>query len=159
MQRTKFWNPCDVEQRPERFSKSRIYPNPFPTYHRLDFIFRCTVCHTHFLSFCRLRRHFKQTHDLKEFKCKYRKCVDSFTTESEMEMHIAQRHKQKECPHCKRLVHESYLAKHVQETHEGDCMVCELCGKICLNRYTYNWHHRTKHNDIVEMVCDLCKRT
>lgn len=121
---------------------------------------RCKVCEMHFLSSNNLDRHIKQAHELKEFKCQHMFCVDSFATQKLLDEHFAANHSRTECPHCKKMILETYIAQHIRDRHEAEKrgIICELCGKISLNKQTHRTHYQTVHDDSEKLQCDMCGR-
>lgn len=120
--------------------------------------FRCKTCELHFLSYNRLIRHIKEIHELKKFKCDDAKCVDSFDTQKLLDDHIATKHKRAECPHCKKNVLESFLAKHIENRHGTQHVVCELCGKVSLNKQMHKEHYKATHEVNERLQCDICSQ-
>lgn len=132
----------------------------FSSYKRSTITYRCKVCETHFLSSNCLDRHIKQSHEMKEFKCQHMFCVESFATQEMMDEHFAANHSRVECPHCKKMILESYITQHIRDRHDVEKrgVICELCGKVSLNKQMHKAHHRTAHNDSEKLQCDLCGR-
>lgn len=124
------------------------------------FTCRCKVCQTHFLSSNCLDRHIKQSHEMKEFKCQHMFCVESFSTQKILDEHFAANHSRKECPHCKKMILETYLTQHIRDRHDVEKrgVVCELCGKVSLNKQMHKAHYQTAHNDSEQLQCDICGR-
>lgn len=122
--------------------------------------YKCKVCNEVYLAYHAVHRHFKLTHDLKEFRCKYAKCVESFDTEQTMTEHFEQTHKQIQCVQCNRMVLQTNIVKHIEENHSNNSAMCELCGKVLSNKYTYQAHMRTVHTarEETKMQCDICKQ-
>lgn len=118
--------------------------------------FRCKTCDLHFLSNIRLNRHVKELHDVKQFKCEDSKCVDSFDTQQLLDEHITVKHKRTECQHCNKMVLESFLAKHIENRHGTAHMICELCGKVSLNKQMHREHYRALHEVVEKLQCDIC---
>lgn len=123
------------------------------TFHPNSFS-RCETCKMHFLTFHFLNRHQKETHNAKEFKCKEPKCVDSFETQQLLDAHSAKKHSRVECPHCKKKVTDSFLVRHIRDRHGTNDVVCELCGKVSLNKALHREHHKISH--VERLQCDIC---
>lgn len=117
---------------------------------------RCQTCELHFLSYNRLNRHIKEVHDVKEFKCSDSKCVDSFDTQQQLDDHNETKHKRSQCPHCDKLVLASFLAKHIENRHGTGHIICELCGKVSLNKQMHKDHYRVFHEVAQSLQCDIC---
>lgn len=118
---------------------------------------RCETCKMHFLSFQRLERHVKQTHDAKEFKCRDLTCVDSFETQQLLDAHIATKHKRVECPICKKSFVENGLAAHIRKRHEkSQSVCCELCGKVSSDKQMHKYHCDSVHKVVQRLQCDIC---
>lgn len=123
------------------------------------FMIRCDKCKLHFLSFIRLDRHCKLTHDAKEFKCADLKCVDSFETQQLADDHYAERHKRKECPVCKKMIMETALADHIRTRHDpSTSVICEVCGKVSKDRLKHSTHLKQAHDPRGSLQCDICKK-
>lgn len=111
----------------------------------------------HFLTFSRLNRHIKEVHEVKEFKCKEPKCVDSFNTQKLLDDHTVKRHTRVACPICQKMIADKLLTLHIQNMHEASNNVCcELCGKVSLNKQTHKAHYQTAHTTVERLQCDIC---
>lgn len=111
----------------------------------------------HFLAISRLERHIKEMHDVKEFKCSSLRCVESFATQKMLDEHIAQNHTRTECPHCKRMILVSYIAKHIRDRHDVDSrVICDICGKASVNHQMHTQHYRAAHVISEKLQCDIC---
>lgn len=111
----------------------------------------------HFLTFHRLDRHIKEIHDIKAFKCPYLGCVDSFDTQELLDNHFTQNHTRTECPHCKKMILVSYIAKHIKDRHDVDNrVVCDMCGKVSVNYHMHAQHYRAAHIVSEKLQCDIC---
>lgn len=118
---------------------------------------RCKTCDVHFLSFFRLERHTKETHDVKEFKCKEQKCVESFETQQLLDDHMTEKHTRMECPHCKKMIIKIHYEHHLRVRHDSSNNVCcELCGKVSINKQVHNAHYRAVHEVTARLQCDIC---
>lgn len=120
--------------------------------------FQCKVCEMHFLSLNSLERHIKQSHDVKEFKCQHMFCVESFDTRQSLDEHFTANHSRSECPYCKKMILDAYYMQHVRDKHEEEKrgIVCELCGKISLNKHRHTIHFQTAHGETEKLQCDIC---
>lgn len=114
----------------------------------------------HFLTINKLNRHFKETHDVHDFKCKDAKCVESFETERLRNDHFAKRHKRKKCPHCKKMIVAYGLAKHIEANHiqKKSDVICELCGKVSRDANGHSAHLKQEHDPRGSLQCDICKQ-
>lgn len=118
---------------------------------------RCDICKTQFLSFTNLYRHIMKTHNMKEFKCLSRACVESFESQQLLDEHFEAEHKHAQCPHCKAKVLQRYLAGHIQNRHEkGNNVICETCGKVSLNKHMHLAHVKMNHDTRGKFQCDIC---
>lgn len=145
-----------------------ISTKPFSNYHATnkvsiltnDFRFqsRCKVCETHFLSSNCLDRHIKQSHELKEFRCQHMFCVESFNTQGLLDEHFAANHSRTECPHCKKMILDTYITQHIRDRHDVEKrgVICELCGKVSLNKQMHKAHYQTAHDNSEKLQCDIC---
>lgn len=105
----------------------------------------------------RLYRHAKQMHDAKEFKCQYKKCVESFDTKAKLDNHFAQSHTRNECPHCKKMILVSYMAQHMKDRHdENHRVICDICGKVSTSVYAHSSHYQTLHVVQEKIQCAIC---
>lgn len=93
---------------------------------------------------------------MKQFKCEDSKCVDSFDTQQLLDDHIAVKHKRTDCPHCMKIVLESFLAKHIENRHGTGHIICELCGKVSLNKQMHKEHFKSIHEITEKLQCDIC---
>lgn len=119
--------------------------------------FRCDICKTHFLSFTNLYRHIMKTHNVKEFKCKSRACVESFETKQLLDEHFQADHIHVQCSHCKAKVLQRYLAEHIQMRHKNENnVICETCGKVSLNKHMHLVHVKMNHDVRGKCQCDIC---
>lgn len=120
---------------------------------------RCETCELHFLTFSCLNRHIKETHNAKEFKCTESKCVDSFDTQKLLDDHCTAKHQRAECVHCKKMILQSFIARHIRMRHEANNVVCELCGKVSLSERMHTEHYKMSHECVERLQCDLCGQT
>lgn len=105
----------------------------------------------------RLERHIKEIHDVKEFKCSYLGCVESFTTQKMLDDHFATNHTRTECPHCKKMILVSYLAQHIKKRHDVDTrVICDICGKVSVNTHMHIQHYQAAHVVSEKLQCDIC---
>lgn len=99
-------------------------------------------------------------HELLEFKCILRRCVESFATKKEMEKHVEKFHPRMNCPICKNVIQKSYLKTHIQLYHDkSNQSICDVCGKIFIKKTDLNMHRRFEHELKERPQCDICGRT
>lgn len=110
-----------------------------------------------FLTFNSLDRHIKQMHNVKTFKCQHPNCVESFDAQEMLDDHFSASHTRTECPHCKKLILVSYIAKHIKERHDVDKnVICDICGKVSPNAYMHASHHQVMHEVQEKVQCAIC---
>lgn len=92
------------------------------------------------------------------FKCKYRKCVESYSTQEQLDEHIKNNHSRSECPHCHKHMTSYYLPTHIKLYHDKDQrIVCDLCGHVSHNIYLHQSHYNLTHEVQTRLQCDICK--
>lgn len=97
-------------------------------------------------------------HDIRAFRCTDTKCVDSFDTQLLLDIHVEARHKRTECPQCQKSVLERFLSKHIEYRHGSAHIICELCGKVSLNKQMHKEHYETAHMVMEKLQCDICSQ-
>lgn len=124
-----------------------------------NFSRRCTRCPLKFTSFSALSRHIKQVHIILPFRCKQSRCVESFATQQDRDIHFDATHKQTKCPHCNKMIIESTIGQHIRTQHEpkNDQIMCDLCGKISSTISKHKAHYRKIHETHSKVQCDICK--
>lgn len=105
-----------------------------------------------------MENHQKRAHSAYPFKCNRYSCLNSFATAEQLEEHRLKYHAKIECNQCGKLVQERTMKKHIREMHESDQrIVCDLCGKVLPNKYSYKSHVQTDHEVHARLQCDICK--
>lgn len=149
-------------------SELRSYSNQFFSFFLLKILLtfcsncRCASCNIDFPTPTALYRHTKQKHEVAAFKCKYIRCVESYATSEELEIHHRIQHKKVQCSKCKKMVLVTQFDQHMKVQHApGDPVICDTCGKAFANMFLYKAHYRNAHDDQVfsRLQCDLCKQS
>lgn len=122
------------------------------------FFFSCNQCELTFLTKWSLYCHIKRTHQICEFKCHEYRCVESFTTQQQLDEHTTKYHTQVECSYCHNSMTRFYLSKHIKLYHdESRFVVCDQCGVISSNKGKHEKHILSMHTQKEKLQCDICK--
>jgi len=129
-----------------------------------EFPYSCLICEdAKFAGPPSLSRHMNDAHPLGDIKqCHH--CARCFKTVHQLEAHLFQMHEFESVPHYD-CIHcsKKFKLEPSKEQHEKTCRaapwnkfkhVCEICGKICKNKYLLNDHIGT--HDGAKFKCKVC---
>lgn len=101
-------------------------------------------------------RHIKVTHELLQFRCKWITCVESFSTQNEIDIHTARMHPVQQCPYCDKYIADPYMEKHIKTAHDDSKKsMCDICGSLYKNAVALR-KHMVSHSEQGLYECDIC---
>nr|VZI25544.1 unnamed protein product [Spirometra erinaceieuropaei] len=145
----------------QRFDDRRVWRSHLDK-HTEGSLHTCNECGKEFRSRQALLHHVQMRHvDWDDGPATCEHCGITYPKQSSLRYHIARMHNQEmehECPVCQqRFRVETYLRRHMKETHSG-AIQCEICQKMCANLRCYS-QHRQKHFRTKIFQCKECSAT
>jgi hypothetical protein len=112
----------------------------------------CIYCKNEFCSKDRLRNHVQNVHKQVCIMCSLRGCSEYFSSQSDLNNHFLEKHKEKEdakmfkCLKCNyTTMSKWHLRGHISRIHGKDKVSCPLCSKVFKSNFSLGIHLKKVH--------------
>lgn len=150
--RAAYWKCCNIQLDTEHQLSNHMQ------YHDNENVFKCAACAKCFMTTKTLRYHIQSVHFMPSDLCLecavcQKKFSDQWLLRSHEESHITMK-----CPHCARVITESFYERHILVAHTATAKVmCDICGKVSCDSKAHRLHYLVEHSGIDQKLqCDMC---
>ena len=141
------------------FKTTSLVNNHFQESHNAQESLSCQFCHSKFKTNDLLITHICSKHKSIVYKCMKPKCTDRYTSFKSLKVHQLANHLglRIKCDYCQLIFKcKSSYDLHVNKNHKiRESLSCEICGAFFTNKYYFNSHKKSAHQNIKCRKCNL----